>query len=145
MNMRLWRYEDLNEIAELESECFSQDPWNVRMLAECFLSPHFVGVLMEEDGAVTAYGGIGVAEDEAEVQLIATGEMYRRCGRGKLILARLEEEAKSRGAKRMFLEVRVSNSAALLMYLKDGFEGIYTRPRYYRNGEDAVVMKKELV
>ena len=57
MTMRLWRYEDLNEIASLSSECFSQDPWNVRMLAESFLSPHFVGVLMEEDGAITAYGG----------------------------------------------------------------------------------------
>ena len=31
MTMRLWRYEDLNEIASLESECFSQDPWNVRI------------------------------------------------------------------------------------------------------------------
>lgn len=144
MNIRLWRYEDLNGIAVLESECFSQDPWNMQMLAESFLSPHFVGVLMEEDGAVTAYGGIGVVEDEAELQLIATAEMYRRCGRGKLILARLEEEAKSRGAKTMFLEVRVSNSSALMMYLKDGFQGIYTRPRYYRDGEDAVVMKKEL-
>ena len=145
MNIRLWRYEDLNGIAVLENECFSQDPWNMQMLAESFLSPHFVGVLMEEDGAVTAYGGIGVVEDEAELQLIATAEMYRRCGRGKLILARLEEEAKSRGAKTMFLEVRVSNSSALMMYLKDGFQGIYTRPRYYRDGEDAVVMKKELV
>ena len=144
MNIRLWRYEDLNGIAVLESECFSQDPWNMQMLAESFLSPHFVGVLMEEDGAVTAYGGIGVVEDEAELQLIATAEMYRRCGRGKLILARLEEEAKSRGAKTMFLEVRVSNSSALMMYLKDGFQGIYTRPRYYRDGGDAVVMKKEL-
>ena len=65
MNVRPWRYEDLNEIASLESECFSQDPWNVRMLAESFLSPHFVGVLLEEDGVVTAYGGIGVVEDEA--------------------------------------------------------------------------------
>ena len=144
MTMRLWRYEDLNEIASLESECFSQDPWNVRMLAESFLSPHFVRVLIQEDGAMTAYGGIGVLRHEPELQLIATAEMYRRCGRGKLILSRLEGEARARGAKKMFLEVRVSNSSALLMYLKDGFEGIYTRPRYYRNGEDAVVMRKEL-
>lgn len=144
MNIRPWRYEDLNEIAVLESECFSEEPWNMQMLAESFLSPQFTGVLLEEDGTITAYGGIGVVEDEAELQLIATAEMYRRCGRGKLVLSRLEGEARARGAKKMFLEVRVSNSSALLMYLKDGFEGIYTRPRYYRNGEDAVVMRKEL-
>ena len=99
---------------------------------------------MVADVVSQAYGGIGVVEDEAELQLIATAEMYRRCGRGKLVLARLEEEAKKRGAKRMFLEVRVSNSSAILMYLKDGFQGIYARPRYYKYCEHALVMTTTL-
>lgn len=145
MNGRNWTYEDLNRIAELERECFPAEPWNMRMLAESFLSGHFYGVLIEEEGAITAYGGITVVEDEAELELIATAEMYRRCGRGKKILDDLVGEAIGRGAKRMFLEVRVSNAAALLFYLRYGFVGIYTRSRYYADGEDAVVMKKELV
>ncbi len=144
MNGREWTYEDLNEIAQLERECFS-DPWNTRMLAESFLSDRFFGVLLEEEGQISAYGGIGVAEDEAELYLIATAEMYRRCGRGKKILDDLVGEAKRRGAKRMFLEVRVSNSSALMFYLKNGFTGLYARSRYYPDGEDALVMKKELI
>lgn len=143
MNGRPWRYADLNAIAALEADNFS-DPWNHRMLADSFLAGSFYGSLLEEEGVITAYGAVSVAADEAEIPLICTAEMYRRCGRGKLVLARLEEEAKGRGAKRMFLEVRVSNSSAILMYLKDGFQGIYARPRYYKDGEDALVMKKEL-
>ena len=116
MNGRAWQYADLGAIAALEAECFS-DPWNMRMLAESFLSGHFFGSLLEEDGAVTAYGGMSVVEDEAEVQLIATAEMYRRCGRGGKILEDLIGEAKRRGVRRMFLEVRVSNAPAMMLYL----------------------------
>lgn len=144
MNGREWLFEDLNQIAALERECFPDDPWNVRMLAESFLSGRFFGSLLEEDGVITAYGGISLVEDEAELELIATAEMYRRCGRAEKILSDLFEEAARRGIKRIFLEVRVSNSSAIMMYLKHGFAGIYARTRYYPDGEDAIVMKKEL-
>ncbi len=143
MNGRAWQYADLGAIAALEAECFS-DPWNMRMLAESFLSGHFFGSLLEENGSITAYGGMSVVEDEAEVQLIATAEMYRRCGRGGKILEDLIGEAKRRGVRRMFLEVRVSNAPAMMLYLKHGFRGLYARVRYYADGEDAIVMMKEL-
>lgn len=143
MKCRRWTFEDLNTIAALERECFSEDHWNSRMLAESFLSERFYGVLLEEDGVITSYGGISVVEEEAELELIATAEMYRRCGRAKHILEDLLAEAQKRGAKRIFLEVRVSNSAAIMMYLKYGFAGLYARSRYYPDGEDAIVMKKE--
>lgn len=145
MNGREWTFEDLNAIAALEKECFPVEPWNSRMLAESFLSGRFYGSLLEEGGTVVAYGGMSVLDDEAEIQLIATAEMYRRCGRGGKILQDLLDEAKRRGVKRVFLEVRVSNSAAQILYLKHGFTGIYARSRYYPDGEDAVVMKKEIV
>ena len=119
-------------------------PWNRRALADSFLSGRFFGSLLEEDGVITAYGGMSVTLDEAEIELIATAEMYRRCGRGQKILQDLLEEAKKRDVKRVFLEVRVSNAPAQLLYLKNGFTGVYARSRYYPDGEDAIVMKKEL-
>jgi ribosomal-protein-alanine N-acetyltransferase len=45
------------------------------------------------------------------------------------------------GARRATLEVRVSNSAALELYLKYGFEIVSRRKRYYTdNNEDAYIM-----
>lgn len=143
MNGRVWTTEDLTEIAKLEEECFS-DPWSQRMLADSFLSDGFFGSLLEEGNAITAYGGMRTVGEEAEIELIATAEMYRRCGRGGKILDDLLDEAARRGVKAVFLEVRVSNAAAQLLYLKKGFKGLYARSRYYPNGEDAIVMKKEL-
>ncbi|MDE5897433.1 MAG: ribosomal protein S18-alanine N-acetyltransferase [Clostridia bacterium] len=145
MNGRFWTMEDLDAIAALEKECFPVAAWNRRMLADSFLSGSFFGVLLEEDGLITAYGGMNVTLDEAEIQLIATSEMYRRCGRGGKVLSDLLNEAKKRGAKNVFLEVRVSNAQAQLLYLKNGFTGLYCRSRYYPDGEDAIVMKKELI
>lgn len=145
MNGRAWTMEDLDAIAQLERECFFVEPWTRRMLADSFLSRGFYGSLIEEDGAIIAYGGMNVVLDEAEIQLIATSEMYRRCGRGSKVLEDLLEEAKRRGVKNIFLEVRVSNAPAQILYLKHGFVGVYSRTRYYSDGEDALVMKKELV
>lgn len=144
MNGRVWTMEDLDGIAALERECFPVEPWTRRMLADSFLSAGFYGSLIEEEGGIIAYGGMNVVLDEAEIQLIATSEMYRRCGRGGMILEDLLAEAKRRGVKNIFLEVRVSNAPAQILYLKHGFVGVYCRTRYYPDGEDALVMKKEL-
>lgn len=145
MNGRVWTMEDLDAIAQLEQDCFPVDPWTRRMLADSFLSGNFFGTLIEEDGAVVAYGGMNIVLDEAEIELVGTAEMYRRCGRGGAVLDDLLDEAKKRGVKQVFLEVRVSNSAAMSLYLKHGFCGVHCRTRYYPDGEDALVMKKELI
>ncbi len=143
MNGRAWTVDDLDAIAALEEECFS-DPWSRRMLADSFLLEGFRGVLLEEDGQIVAYGGVQTACDEAEIELIAVSEMYRRCGRGTAVMEDLLTIARERGAKRVFLEVRVSNASAQMLYLKCGFHGLYCRTRYYPDGEDAIVMTREL-
>ena len=114
------------------------------MLADSFLSDRFTGVLLEEEGSIVAYGGMSVVCDEAEIELVAVSEMFRRCGRGTKIINDLLELASARGVKRVFLEVRVSNAPAQILYLKSGFRGLYCRTRYYPDGEDAVVMVKVL-
>ena len=143
MTTREWRIGDLDQIAAIEAESFS-DPWTRRMLADSFLSDRFTGVLLEEEGSIVAYGGMSVVCDEAEIELVAVSEMFRRCGRGKKIVSDLLEIARGRGVKKVFLEVRVSNAPAQILYLKSGFRGLYCRTRYYPDGEDAVVMVKEL-
>jgi ribosomal-protein-alanine N-acetyltransferase len=55
--------------------------------------------------------------------------------------------ARGAGARRMFLEVRPSNTAALALYASEGFVEIGRRPRYYRvrdGREDAVILALDL-
>ena len=72
MNGRPWQYADLSAIAALERDCFS-DPWNHRMLAESFLSGHFFGSLLEEDGAVVPHGRPSRGGDAAGGPRLARG------------------------------------------------------------------------
>ena len=143
MIYRKWVYEDIFRIAQLEKECFS-DPWTFRMLADTFFSENTVAIAAEEDGKVIDYAFAVLAGEDADLANIAVDPAYRRRGAAQALLARTETEVRAAGAKRMFLEVRVSNAPAMSLYLKAGYVGRYARPRYYGNGEDALVMEKAL-
>lgn len=144
MTLRPWKYGDILRISELEKECFPDEPWSFQMLASSFESDTFYGIVAEDGGEVVGYGGITVAFDTADIANVAVTEAFRKSGVGSSVLAELLSVAKSKGAKKVFLEVRVSNSPAMSMYLKYGFKGVYARTRYYSNGEDCIVMTKEL-
>ncbi len=143
MTQRPWVYQDILRISEMEKEIFPKDPWSYKTLAICFESPAFYGTLIQDDD-ICAYGGVSVAAGEADIQNIGVLENYRRGGLGQKILDELISHCKEMGVTSLYLEVRVSNSPALCLYLKNGFKGIYSRTRYYSDGEDALVMKKTL-
>jgi ribosomal-protein-alanine N-acetyltransferase len=86
--------------------------------------------------------------DEAEILTIATHPDYQMRGHAKSALVAFEREVQSRGGKTIFLEVADDNDSAKSLYLREGFERIATRNRYYSrpNGQfaDALVMKKYL-
>ena len=144
MQIREWKYKDILKISEMEKECFPKEPWSFKMLAESFGSEAFHGVLVEDGEEIIGYGGITVAADTADIDNIAVTEAYRNSGVASAILGGLTEFARGKGVKKIFLEVRVSNSVAMRLYLKNGFKGVYARTRYYSDGEDCLVMSKEL-
>ena len=144
MLIRDWRYEDILKISELEKEIFSGEAWSYKTLATAFKAPAFLGVLCEDGGEIAGYGGVSIAADSADIGNIAVAEHYRNSGIGTALLQKLCEKAKERDVEKVFLEVRVSNSAAMQMYLKCGFVGAYARPRYYPDGEDCLVMVRKL-
>lgn len=143
MTIREWKYGDILRISEIEKECFPQEPWSFQSLASSFETETFYGVLAEDGGEIAGYGGVTVAADSADIDNIAVTEPYRNSGVGTQILNELCSAAKARGAKKVFLEVRVSNVPAMSLYLKNGFKGAYARTRYYTDGEDCLVMVKE--
>ncbi len=144
MLIRNWKYEDILKISQLEKDIFSEEAWSYKTLASVFGTASFSGVLCEDGGEIAGYGGVTVAADTADIGNIAVAENYRNGGIGTALLTGLCEIAKSAGAEKVFLEVRVSNSAAMKLYLKCGFAGVYARTRYYPDGEDCLVMVKNL-
>lgn len=79
--------------------------------------------------------------EELHINNMAVRARLRQAGIGALLLGSALEEARRRGARRSFLEVRASNEAAQRLYRKFGFQSSGRRPRYYAEPtEDALVM-----
>lgn len=143
VSLRPWAYEDILAVAALEKECFP-DPWNYRMLADAFFAENTLTAAAEENGALVGYAFAVLAGETADIANVAVAPAARRRGAASALLRALEAGAAERGVRELFLEVRVSNAAAMALYLKCGYVGVYARKRYYGNGEDALVMHKIL-
>lgn len=75
---------------------------------------------------------------------IAVLPEYRKQGIGKNLMLNAEKALKDYGAKEIILEVRVSNTPAINLYEKLGYEKVKVLKRYYSDGEDAYLMAKKL-
>lgn len=92
-------------------------------------------------GHILGYAGMWVMVDEAHITTIALRSGWRGRGLGELLLASLISAAQDLGARRLTLEVRVSNETAQALYQKYGFHEEGLRRRYYSdNNEDAYIM-----
>jgi ribosomal-protein-alanine N-acetyltransferase len=76
---------------------------------------------------------------------IAVLPEYQNKGIGSALLTKaIELMKKNYSIKKVYLEVRVSNKNAIRLYNKFEFEIKNTIPHYYRDGEDAYLMEKDL-
>ncbi|WP_083663222.1 ribosomal protein S18-alanine N-acetyltransferase [Actinomyces mediterranea] len=136
-------------LAGFEQALFPEDAWTLAMIREELVSEwsHFVLAYEDEaDGSdPIGYGGVKTVGDDADIMTIGVVESARGRGAGAQILATLTNEAKLRGARRVFLEVRESNEAARRLYEGAGFVELGRIRNYFRNpNEDAVLMRAEL-
>jgi [ribosomal protein S18]-alanine N-acetyltransferase len=98
-------------------------------------------VALAEDRVVGFAAGL-LQVDEGHVLDVAVDTGHRRQGVGGRLLEELVARLSAMGAVGVTLEVRRSNLAALALYRRLGFVVEGERPRYYPDGEDAVLMWK---
>ena len=147
MTLRTATGDDLGAIMTLERASFPTDAWSESLMAAELASPHGRYLVDVEAGRVVGYGGVRAVRGgaDADIQTIAIAEAARGAGRGRALLRALLGEARERGAREMFLEVRADNPVAEALYASEGFVEIARRPRYYQPDDiDAVVMKLDL-
>lgn len=151
------RLEDLPQVMEIDRLSFPQ-PWaeqSYRFELEENQNAHFIVALetapIPPQGwlqrwrtppprAVIGFAGFWLVVDEAHINTIAVHPTWRRQGIGERLLTAILERAHAVKAVSATLEVRVSNLPAQKMYAKFGFIEVGRRKRYYRDGEDALLM-----
>ncbi|MDG2525665.1 ribosomal protein S18-alanine N-acetyltransferase [Stenotrophomonas sp. HITSZ_GD] len=143
--LRPMREEDLDAVMEVERRAYPF-PWTRGIFRDC-LQAGYPGRVMEQAGVLVGYGMLSIAADEAHILNVCVDPAQQSRGHGRVLLRALVRVARERGARRVFLEVRPSNTPAIALYHSEGFNEIGRRPRYYpaHNGrEDALVMAMEL-
>lgn len=131
----------LPALQALEARAHSH-PWSPQNLASSVHSSHQCWGLWHQQ---TLLGHLifSLACGEAEILLIVLAPEIRGQGLAKRLLQTLFSHLAST-AQHCFLEVRASNTPAQHLYESLGFNPIGERPRYYPNGETAVVYGLDL-
>jgi ribosomal-protein-alanine acetyltransferase len=86
-------------------------------------------------------GDVRSSENMAWIATICVDPEYQGRGIGSALLQACEERLH---IARVRLCVRISNENAIRLYERFGYERINIWKRYYVNGEDALVMEKDL-
>lgn len=139
--IRAMRQADVEAVAAIERDTYDY-PWSAGIFRDCLLAG-YTNVVLDRSGEVVGYGIMSVAAGEAHLLNICVVRDLWRQGIGRGLLNYLIRRARAFRARRMYLEVRPSNEAALGMYRQSSFEVLGVREGYYKapdGNEDAVVL-----
>ena len=148
ITIEFMKRDDVDQALSIEQASFSQ-PWSRNLFVSEFRSPGVSTLLvaLQSDApsrVVMGYVVYWLVEDEMHILNLAVASAFRRRGIARnLVLAALRR-GYAKGAKRAFLEVRVSNAPAQKLYSSLGFFGSFLRRNYYDGPvEDALIMTLE--
>jgi [ribosomal protein S18]-alanine N-acetyltransferase len=143
LNLKSLTAQDLNAILELDQACFG-GLWTFEGYQREIDSPNsdLLGLVSPTSSIkLLGMGCFWSILEEAHITIVAVHPQYQCQGLGQALLYFLLRTACDRGLERATLEVRASNSRAISLYEKFGFQTAGRRRRYYQdNGEDAIIL-----
>jgi len=149
MKIRPFAHSDAPTLYAIQLKCPQAGQWHEHDYLEVALDENATILVVETETSppreVAGFLVIQRVMDEAEIRNLAIDPSYQRKGVARALLAEGIRRMESLGARRLFLEVRASNWAAIELYRRTGFHPLYTRPGYYRDpADDALVMACDL-
>jgi len=132
---------DFFKLLGLEKLCFQADAWPWIDILAALTFPETVRIVLESHDVLAGFviGDRRRHRDMGWIASIAVHPDYRRQGMGAELLMACE---RALDTTRIRLSLRPSNEGALELYRKHGYIEIDRWRRYYRDGEDAMVMEK---
>lgn len=141
---------DLSEVLVIE-QASMPSPWPAAVFEGELAHPDTTALVWRDPASGVVRGTIvyrvvpGEVGHEIDLHQVAVHPEARRAGVGRALVDHLIADGLSRGARRVTLEVRRDNTPARALYERLGFVILATRRGYYHDGEDALVLAKELV
>ncbi|MDE0975322.1 MAG: ribosomal protein S18-alanine N-acetyltransferase [Candidatus Nanopelagicales bacterium] len=143
IEVRSMRWWDIDVVDALEQALFPQDPWSIDQWWRELAQLHNYYFVVESAGELCGYAGLSISGSDADLQTIGISDSFQRQGIGRKLLDQLVDLSRDLGVTYIFLEVRSDNTSALSMYSSFGFVEISKRARYYPDGTDAVILRRD--
>lgn len=137
---------DLDQVIAIESAVYPH-PWSRGNFVDSLKAQYDATVCLSGE-KILAYWLLMHAPDASHLLNFSVEPSHQRQGLGSKLLNRLLRVLRDRSVDAVVLEVRPTNSGALNLYDRAGFERIGVRRGYYpaadRQREDAIVMRRDL-
>lgn len=144
-NIRPMTQFDLPPVMAIERESYDY-PWTEGIMSDC-LQCAYQCYVYEVDCEIRGYLIFSSVLDEVHLLNVCIAPAYQNKGYGRCFVNWLMQLARNNKSKTLYLEVRVSNHAAIHLYQNSGFNEIGLRPDYYpgkKGKEDAQLFACEL-
>ena len=128
------------DVAAMEAAVMGSDAWSVSSVLDDLPRKDRTWWAAFDGEALVGYAGGWIVDGQLQILKVACDPRYRRRGIARTLLAQLASDARDLGATECTLEVRVSNAGAQGLYRALHLRDVGTRPRYYSDGEDALIM-----
>ena len=156
--LRDFQQPDFETLWRIDQQCFAPGISYSRLeLAEYLRRPRAFAAVAESTGATEnspiAGAGMILGFIVAEAGTRGGGHIItidvlpeaRKIGVGSELLRLAQERLHAAGCQFVILETAVNNRAALAFYKAHEYHVVRTIPRYYSDGVDALVLKKDLL
>lgn len=141
MIIRPCKEDDIDFITNLEKSSFETSFWNKDQFLYEFKENDYANIFVAEmNGVILGYIDFWILFEQGTIAKIAVNKALRNKGIGNVLMLDSINRMKEQGVISITLEVRVSNTPAINLYKKHGFEIVHTKKNYYQDGEDAYLM-----
>jgi ribosomal-protein-alanine N-acetyltransferase len=145
LRLRPMAEDDLDAVSRVEQAAYSH-PWTIGIFRDCLRVGYCCWVCTLGEDTI-GYGVMSVAAGECHLLNLCVHPDWQRHGIGRKLLRRMLGLGRQHHADTVFLEVRMSNTAAIRLYHSEGFNEVAQRRGYYpcaSGREDALVFAKTL-
>ncbi len=144
--IRIAKKEELPDLLALEKLCFKEETFHKKQLEYLLLKAKSLVLVASADDEIIGSMIVLLRENilQARIYSLNVHPSYRRMGIGRLLMDTALEFLKERGFRKFTLETGINNTAARNLYESKGFSVDKILRNYYKNGDDALHLTKNL-
>ncbi len=146
LSFRKARTTDLEAIYAIEQDRFGMDAFHKRQLYRLIKNEGAQFILASASDVIVGYFILLFRRNSRQARLYSLAVVAGSEGKGlgQQLMVEAEKLALEKKCTLLKLEVRKDNTRAIQLYERNGYNVHATIPEYYKDGQDAMIMRKVL-